>query len=129
MSAAFSPHPHFTTVRRLVVSRVAAKASVNVTCAGKGCPFSSARTVSGRRCGRVPCKEKRSQSRRKRRIDVTPLFAQSHLAPGARLQVSVTKQDAFGRVWVFVIRAGQKPTKRVSCLKPGSKVPGKGCSV
>jgi hypothetical protein len=117
-----------TSVRRLVVSDVAANAEVNLTCQGSGCPFSSATDVTGARCGSAPCQAKAKDRQRRRTVDLTQLLSGVKLGTGARLTVSVTKTNAVGGVWVFTIRAGRAPTHQISCLEPGSSVPGKGCA-
>ena len=116
-----------TSVRRLLVSDVAAHAKVNLTCHGTGCPFSTAPDVTGARCGSAPCRAKPKQLRR-RTVDLTALFSGVRLGAGAQLTVSVTKANAVGGVWLFTTRSGRAPSHRITCLEPGSSTPGQGCA-
>jgi len=117
-----------SSISRLVVSDVAAKAQVNLICRGSGCPFSTARDVTGARCGSAPCTATARQRRHRRTVDVVGLFSGVKLGAGAQLTVSVTKTNTLGGVWLFTFRSGRAPTERTSCLEPGSSVPGKGCA-
>lgn len=115
-----------TGIRRLVVSSVPARAVVNLACHGKGCPFTSARNVTGKMCSRKPCRAK-SPARRPHKVNLVALFSHARLAAGTRLTVSVTKANAIGRIWLFKLRAGKAVSHRTNCLRPGSSVPGRGC--
>ena len=127
MHWSFSVQGRYTTVKRLLVTDVAPQAAVNVACTGTGCPFSSARNVSGKECkGRKPCTAK--SSKRPHTIDLAPLFAHVQLAARAQLTVSVTKPNTIGRVWLFTANGQKPPSHRVSCLEPGSTAVGKGCT-
>jgi hypothetical protein len=124
----FAANRQYTTLRRLVVSHVPAAAAVNVTCHGKACPFAGARNITGKKCKAKPCTaKKRKLGGRARAVDLTPLFAKLPLAVGTRLTVSVTAPNTIGRNWLFTIRAGKDPRDQMSCLAPGSSIPGKGC--
>jgi hypothetical protein len=116
-----------TTIRRLVVSDVAAGAAVNVTCTGTGCPFHSARNVTGAICRGKPCTASSKLRRRRPTVDLTALFAHARLGVGTRLSVSVTKTNTIGGVWRFTTRTGKVPSRVAGCLEPGSSVPDKGC--
>lgn len=130
VSAAFTTAHTGTTVKQLVVSKIPAAAVVNLSCAGSGCPFSSALRVTGQECQGKPCQAKRGERhKRPRTIDLTALLARTTLAAGDRLTVSVTAPNAVGRVWVFTMRAGEDPGRVTSCLAPGSTRAGKGCTV
>jgi hypothetical protein len=115
-----------TMVKRLVVENVPAQAAVNIACSGTGCRFSGAHDVTGRKCGRKPCKAKRSGHRR-RTVDLAPLFAGVRLAAGAKLTVSVTAPNTTGAVWLFGTRARRQPSHAVSCLQPDSTTIGQDC--
>jgi hypothetical protein len=116
-----------TVVRRLVVSNVAAQAEVNVTCAGTGCPFSSAKNVTGAICGAKPCTAPPKVRRHRRTVDVTALLAHSQLQAGARFSISVTKKNTLGGLWQFQARSGKSPSHRAGCLQPGSSQPDTSC--
>jgi hypothetical protein len=116
-----------TLVKRLVVSNVAAQAEVNVTCTGTGCPFSSAKNVTGATCGAKPCTATAKQRRRRRAVDVTALLAHAQLGAGARFSISVTKKDTLGALWQFQARTGKAPSHRAGCVKPGSSQLDTGC--
>jgi hypothetical protein len=109
-----------TVVQRLVVSNVATQAEVNVTCTGTGCPFSSAKNVTGAMCGAKPCTAPPKVRRHRRTVDVTALLAHSQLQAGARFSISVTKKNTLGGLWQFQARSGKSPSHRAGCLKPGS---------
>lgn len=129
IAAKFAANHRYTTLRRLVVSDVPAVAAVNVTCGGKACPFASARNITGKKCKAKPCIAKKRKARGPARsVDLTALFARLRLAVGTRLTVSVTAPNTTGRNWLFTIRAGKDPRDQMSCLAPGSSIPGKGCS-
>jgi hypothetical protein len=108
---AFSAHHAYATITRLFATRVPARAAVNLMCSGKGCPFS----------------RKVESSTGTRKLDLTTLFKGSRLAIRTQLTVSVTKPSTIGRVWTFTIGARGRASDRVSCLAPGSTVPGKDC--
>jgi hypothetical protein len=130
VAAKFTAARSGTTVKRLVVNKVPPAAVVNLTCAGGGCPFSSAHRVTGKECKGKPCQAKAGERHtRPRTIDLAALFAGARLASGARLTVSVTKTSTVGREWVFTMRGTKEPARRLTCLEPGSSTPGKGCTV
>jgi hypothetical protein len=62
-------------------------------------------------------------------VELAPLLSGARLASGAQLTVSVAKANTVGRVWLFTIRGGRGPSLSTTCLKPGSSVPGKGCTL
>jgi hypothetical protein len=127
MSWAFAHAGVGTSVRRLTVENVAADAEVDLTCRGSGCPFSSARNVTGAVCGAKPCSATSKERRRRRGVvDLTALFAGARLASGARFAISVSKALTIGREWRFTIRAGGSPSHRVSCIDPKGAAT-KGC--
>jgi hypothetical protein len=117
---AFRPGPTSSAVKQLLVTRVPAHAAVSVTCRGPGCPFRTARGVLPKQKCNKRC---RASLGRTHAIDLAPLFAHIQLSVGTRLTVSVTKPRAIGRAILFTVRAGQDPSDRVACLKPGARVP------
>jgi hypothetical protein len=84
----------YTRVARLVVARAPATASIDVGCAGKGCPFrfkTATRTLTG-------------------------LFAGAKLRPGALIQITVDAPGQLGKRFRFGIRAGKAPVRTVAVL-------------
>ncbi|MBV9607026.1 MAG: hypothetical protein JO027_18075 [Solirubrobacterales bacterium] len=114
MGWAFTPVGAATDVRRLLVRDVPARASVEVSCAGTGCPFSSLTKDSRRRHGRYS-------------IDLAAAFSGARLAAGAQLTVRVSERNTVSRVWMFTIRGGHPPAQRVGCVSPGSTGPPQRC--
>jgi hypothetical protein len=126
---AFNTKVRRTRVDRLLLSHVPAHAAVNLTCGGRGCPFTAATNVSGKRCHGKPCKSNPSSREPARSaVNLALLFAGARLATGATLTVSVTETNTIGRVWVFTFRTLRRPTAHAACLMPGSSKPGVGCS-
>jgi hypothetical protein len=110
-----------TTVRRLVVSGVPAGAAVNLTCTGGGCPFKTARGVTGKECGGKPClATPGAPAGRQGAVALAPLFAGVKLSAGAQLAVSVTAPSTVGLGWRFTFHPGGQPTMQAGCLQPGS---------
>jgi hypothetical protein len=125
----FLSHGSSTVVGRLVIDDVPAQAAVNLACRGRGCPFAAVHDVTGKMCHGTPCRAgKPRRGARSRALSLAGLFSGASLARGADLTVSVTQPGKIGRVWLFRIRAGQAPAHQVSCLEPGSSVPGRGCA-
>jgi hypothetical protein len=129
ITARFSAARKSTTVRRLAVNHVPGAAVVNVTCEGKGCPFTRAFRVTGLECEGKPCQAKAGKRyKRPRSVNLTALFKGATLAVGDRLMVSVTETDTVGRAWGLTTRAGKTPSDKIECLAPGSSVPDRGCT-
>ena len=83
-----------TRVTRLVVMRAPATASIDVACAGRGCPF-----------------RYRTATR-----NLTRIFKEANLRPGTKLQITVDAPGQIGRRFGFRIRAGKPPVRTVSVL-------------
>ena len=94
VSARWNVHRSYTRVARLVVARAPASASVDVGCAGKGCPFRF--KTAGR--------------------NLTPLFKGAVLSPGVRVQLTVDAPGQIGRRFVYRIRAGKAPARSIEVL-------------
>jgi hypothetical protein len=120
---AFTPGPASSTVKQLVMTHIPAHAAVNVTCSGAGCPFRTARGVQPKQRCEKRC---RASLGRTHTIDLARLFAHGQLVVGTHVTVSVTKPRTIGRTILFTIRAGQDPSDRVACLKPGWPMPATG---
>lgn len=100
-----------TQVRKLVLRNLPASASVRVKCRGRGCPFRS-KGVKPR--GGV--------------AQLTRLFKNRRLGPGAMIEVRVTIPDGAGVLYRFLIKRGAKrPRATILCLDPGGQGP-KRCS-
>jgi hypothetical protein len=105
----------YSTVKRLLVSRVPRAAIVKLACRGAGCPVRSV-TCSARKCGRAG----------QGKLNLAPLLTRGHLRPGAEVTIMVTRARTTARVWLLTIRRG-RPAYRSTCEAPGSNVLGKGC--
>lgn len=125
---AFAPKRSYSTVTELRVTRVAAGASVSVTCHGKGCPFSAKQGVGEQQCRGHACKARKPKPRApSRTVDLQPLFAHTRLKVGIELTIRVTQAHLVGRAFVVRIQASKPPSYSASCLVPGSSTPGRGC--
>jgi hypothetical protein len=125
----FSTARSGTMVQRLLVKRIPPQASVNLTCAGTGCPFSAARNVTGKECKGRPCTASKSKRHRSPyTVNLSALFARVALPAGVRLTVSITASNTIGRAWHFTTRSGKPPSHMSSCLQPGSLVSSTACS-
>jgi hypothetical protein len=123
MTWAFQHFARYTIVRSLIVDGVPAGAKVNVSCKGGGCPFASHTAAVSKppACKRKHCRPKT------RTVDLSRLFRGRHLAAGAHVTVGIVQANTIGKVYIFTFRAGQDPNIRITCLAPGSTVPGRGC--
>jgi hypothetical protein len=118
-----------TTVDTLFGDEVPVAATVRMLCHGTGCPAAT-RTLRVF-TGRVrACKGRRCAKRRRPgtgTVDVGRLFRGRHLAPSTVVTVEMTAHNAIGKTWAFTMRPGRDPKVVISCLAPGSAVPGQGC--
>jgi hypothetical protein len=81
-----------TAVRRLIVTRLPAGAKLRVRCRGAGCPFAQKRLATSRG-----------------RADLTRLFAESMLKPGARIELRIDAAGMAPQVIEIQMRSGRKP--------------------
>lgn len=97
-----------TLVRRLVVAKASAPASIRVSCATKkrGCRFQAKRVAP-----------------KSATTSLTKLFRKAKLRPGAVIEIRVTQPGTIGKVFRFTMRKKKKPKARVLCLPPGAKSP------
>lgn len=95
VSYGFNARRAWSRVNRLRVRELPANATVELVCAGKGCPF-KVRTV---RAGRG-----------KTSLDLLPRVKRAKLRPGARLTVRITAPGMVGKALRFTIRRGKTPT-------------------
>jgi Ca2+-binding RTX toxin-like protein len=107
--------PTSTRVGQLTVSKIPSGGTVEVTCHGGGCPFS---TETPRLDGR--------------RVALTPLFHNASVQAGGQIEVRITKpnivsQNAIGKVDLFTIKPGAPPALTKLCLPPGAGTPMQSC--
>lgn len=117
--------PAYTQVRGLVLDAVPPGASVLLRCQGHGCPFARRVIVASptRPCG----PRGRHRCATHGGIDLTPPLRHKHLSPGARITVEVLKPGWVGKYYMFTVRAGRRPSTRISCTAPGTTSPGPQC--
>jgi hypothetical protein len=80
---------------------------VDVTCRGKGCPYTS----------------KRYTPRRNGRVDLAKDFRRARLRSGAVVTVRATAPNGAIKLMRFTMRAGNKlPVRNRQCAAPGGKL-------
>lgn len=94
--ASWRVHRTYTGVARLAVTRAPAGATVELHCAGRGCPFAS------RSAGRT----------------LTRFFRGARLRPRSVVQVWVDAPGTIGKAFVYTIRSTKQPRLKTLCL-PG----------
>jgi hypothetical protein len=102
-----------TTLTRLRLTGVPARARVQVRCTGRGCPFAVRRAKAPRR-GVVDALA--ALTRRQRT-----------LRAGQRLEVRVTETGKVGKVVRYAVRRGRPPAPATLCLPPGSGAAKRAC--
>jgi hypothetical protein len=121
----FAWGPSFTIVESLNFHGITAGVHLEVTCRGSGCPFKTAGVTPQVR--HSPCHSHHCAptggSATVEEAKIGSLFKRRHLRPGAVITVRLTKPGWVGRIHVFTIRAGQRPSHRPACLAPGSTQP------
>jgi hypothetical protein len=127
MSWNFNPGPSFTTVESLTGDDVPVAATVRMRCRGTGCPSARTLEVSVRRActRRRTCAKPRASATST--VNVAPLFRGRRLGVATVVTVTMSERDEIGKAWAFTMRSGRKPKVVISCLAPGSTVPGRGC--
>lgn len=95
VSYGFNARRAWSRVNRLRVRDLPANATVELACAGRGCPFKS-RTAT-------PAKGKTS-------LDLLARMQRAKLRPKARLTLRITAPGMIGKSLRFTIRAGKTPT-------------------
>jgi hypothetical protein len=123
----FIPGPGFSTVDSLLGADIPVAATVRMRCRGTGCP--SGRTLRVHAPSACPVRKDCPEPRKPATgsLDLQPLFRGHQLGVGSVVTVAMTQRDTIGKVWVFTTRSGLKPKVLISCLAPGSTVPGRGC--
>jgi hypothetical protein len=127
MTWAFGVARRYTIVESLIAYAVPRGGYVEVSCKGRGCPFSNRRsaTVARKRCHVHKCHKR--PTRQGPEVNLTALFKRRHLRVGARISVRLLKTGWIGESYVFTMRSNRIPNVSVACLAPGSSVPGRGC--
>lgn len=124
----FFVSPSYTRVLVLLV-RGALHTHVQVTCHGRGCPFT--RRAHAVRRHKVCTRRVQGRCRQTRTtggtLNLDPAFGHHRLAVGTRIGVAITRPGWIGKYYAFTIRSGHGPRIRISCLPPGATRPGKGC--
>lgn len=123
----FIPGRGFSTVDSLLGADIPVAATVRMRCRGTGCP--SGRTLRVHAHSACPVRKDCPEPRKPTTgsLDLKPLFRGHQLGVGSVVTVAMTQRDTIGKVWVFTTRSGVKPKVVISCLAPGSLVPGRGC--
>jgi hypothetical protein len=107
----FFYHRTYTQVTALRADRLVKGITVQITCNGRGCPFSR-RSVAA----------KTSTS-----INLLPAFHKRHLRVGSQITLRIMRPNWIGKYYSFTVRAGRGPLISLSCLGIGRSRPGLGC--
>lgn len=116
--------PTYTQITALAVQGPALGSTIATRCTGKGCPFPVRRIkVRGlKRCrGKAKC-------RAPRQVNLEGEFRGRNLAVGTKVTVMITRPRDIGKYYGFVVRRRRAPAVKISCLAPGSRIPGKHCT-
>ena len=100
VASKWNVHRSYTRITRLQVTRAPEGATVEVACAGKGCPFSERATGP----------------------KITA-FGRAKLRPGARIQVRVDAPGMIGKVFEYTMRATKPPRLKLLCFPPAAAKP------
>ena len=95
----------YTIVQSLTITRLPARATVELRCRGGGCPFA-----------------RRVLKPRESRLSLTSQFARARLAPRATLRVDITARDRVGKAVIFTMR-NTAPTLIKRCMPPVPTTP------
>jgi hypothetical protein len=101
------------TLTKLLVTGVPRRGTVELRCAGKGCPLRHKRGANPRR-GTVNLLAAVGKKR-------------SRFRAGQVLEVRITAGERIGKVVRYALKKGRKPHGRVLCLRPGARSP-RACS-
>jgi hypothetical protein len=116
--------PTYTQIAALAVQGPAMGSTISTACTGKGCPFGTrrVRVRALKRCrGKPHC-------RAPHKVNLARKFRGRHLRIGSTLTVAITRAHDIGKYYRFVVRRRRAPSVKISCLAPGSGIPGKHCS-
>jgi hypothetical protein len=117
----------YTTVRAMEATGIADGAKVSISCKGKGCRKKSRTVVPGTVKPHCSKGKKCPKPKPATSVNLAPVFKGWHFGAKAVLTVSVIKNGAIGKVYVFTFRPPHPPGTRVTCVAPGSKTLGKDC--
>jgi hypothetical protein len=118
--------PSYTQIAALSVQGPAVGATIATRCAGKGCPF-AVRRIKVRELKR--CRARPSgHCRAPREVSLEWQFRGHNLAVGSRVTVMISRALDIGKYYRFVVRRRRAPSVNISCVAPGSIVPGKNCT-
>ncbi|HEY3774325.1 MAG TPA: hypothetical protein VGL69_15095 [Solirubrobacteraceae bacterium] len=118
--------PSYTQVAALSVQGPALGATIATRCSGKGCPF-IARRVKVRTLKRCRARS-RGHCRAPRKVSLERQFRGHNLAVGSRVTVTISRAHDIGKYYRFVVRRRRAPSVSISCVAPGSNVPGRNCT-
>lgn len=96
----------YSVAQELTISGLPSKSAVEVICHRGGCPF-----------------RRRSFHPHTRQLALASDLEHSHLAPGATLELEITATNDVGKVAIFTIRSGARPSLGERCLPPGARRP------
>jgi hypothetical protein len=119
----FAYHPSYTRVMVLRATGILQGMTLRLTCTGRGCPFARRATSTRASCAGVS----RSSCSTSSSIDLSPAFSHRRLRAGARITIRITRRNWVGKYYSFEIVARKPPSVALSCLAPGSRLPGVGC--
>ena len=94
VSRKFSVRSSRTTIRRLVLSKLAKGAEVQVKCKGRGC-FRKAKKYKAK----------------KSKLNLTRLFKKRKLAPRARIEIRISQRGRATRIFRYTTQKGKKQPK------------------
>ena len=118
--------PSYTQIAALSVEGPALGATIATRCAGKGCPFAIHRIKVRelKRCRAKPA----GHCRAPREVSLKWEFRGRNLAVGSRVTVTISRPLDIGKYYRFVVRRRRAPSVNISCVAPGSIVPGRNCT-
>jgi streptogramin lyase len=96
----------YTIVKRLSVAALPVGATVQLSCAGRGCPL-----------------RKRTFKVAGRTLTMTKAFKHARLAAGSKIVLEITATNSLGEVVTYTTRAGSAPRSSNQCLPPGARRP------
>jgi hypothetical protein len=118
--------PSYTQIAALSVEGPALGATIASRCSGKGCPF-IVRRIKVRRLKR--CRKKSTgHCRAPREVSLERQFHGHNLGVGTRVTVTISRAHDIGKYYRFVVRRRRAPAVTISCVAPGSHIPGKHCT-
>lgn len=112
----------YTVVESLRVHGLSQPASIELSCRGRGCPFSSKRVWPGSgakvvHCGHHACRHEKLDIDE---VDLGWIFIGHRLLSGTRLTVNLLHAGWIGKAFSFQVRAAAAPRVLIRCLAPGS---------